>query len=102
MISKEELQIWKRNTYILILATEIQDAKFRKEVCNKCAVETKIKRNCEETMKGRTFCNKLVKAREKNKILFRLETLQSLNSPFIKQSHFFRKIAETLFDLSNS
>lgn len=102
MISQEELHVWKRNSFILILATEIQDAKFRKEVCSKCTAEMKIKRNCEEIIKYRTFCKKLVETRERNKKLFRLEMIQSLNSPFIKQSHVTREVAEALFDLSDS
>ena len=101
MTLETDLQIWKRNAGLLLLAIEIQDANFRKEVCSKCTEEMRKIRKCEDVGNDRTFCDKLVKARKKNKKLSQMEAMQTLSSPFLRDSHSFRKIAEDLFRLDN-
>lgn len=102
MTLETDLQMWKRNVGILLIATEIQDDMFRKKVCSKCTKEMKEKRKCEDMGNERIFCDKLVNARKKNKRLSQMELMQTLSSPFLRQSHSLRKIAENLFGLRDS
>ena len=97
MISEKDLKIWKNNVFLLLKATEIQDNIFRKKFCLKCTEDMKKKRKCEDMGNGRTFCDNLVKARERNKILSQMELMQTLNSPFLRNSHSLRKVAKSFF-----
>jgi hypothetical protein len=99
VISKLELHNWKIHSLYVLLMTEIQDASFREMVCKKCTPGMRLKRKCEEEIPNRTFCEKLVKTREKNKVLQQMELKVTFESPLIRNSHFFRKIAESIYGL---
>lgn len=97
MVSKLELYEWKLKSVCLLFLTEAQDEAFRRKFCNKCTPEMKIKHKFEEEIPGRCFCNLMIKAREKNEMLKKAELKVVLESPYIRDSHFIRKIAKSFY-----
>ena len=99
MISKAELFNWKLKALYLLANIELHDAKFRQKVCSNCSPDMRLKLKCEEEIPNRTFCEKIVKSREKDRTLQQMELKIALESPFVKQSHSLRKIAENFYSL---
>lgn len=94
---KAKLYDWKTRAMSITILMEIQDKRFREMRCINCTPEMRVKRKCEEEVHGRTFCNNLVKARERNKLLKRFEIFQTFSSPYIERYPFLRKVAESLY-----
>lgn len=101
MPTQQELYNWKLGAAMLLGIIEIQDHLFRNNICVKCTEEMRRKRKCEDMGEGRTFCQLLVNARNKNKKIKKMELIQTLSSPFIRNST-ARKVAETLYCSSKS
>jgi hypothetical protein len=98
MTSEEDFFIWQRNTILLLFLQERIDNEIRNKICKRCSEEQKKLRGCISRSGDRTFCKLLVKKRKQVKRLKELWIMDTLmSSPYIKESEFISKVANSFY-----
>lgn len=70
---------------LMLFLIEIHDAQFRKEVCENC-----LRVGCQEEIKGRRFCTRMMASRSREKILKFLDkeatkNIIDMDNPLIRE-----------------
>lgn len=92
MPTQQELENWKFNAIILIAEIELFDEGFRKRnPDHRC-------KDWYECEPGKWFCKHLEIARKRNKKLEKMELIQTLTSPYLKDPRIL-EVTEALYRL---